>query len=140
MMIGIKVRLEAMILWLGLEGLGQEKKYVVLPSVTDPSQKTKFKKKKKKIGSRIHVVRPIFIRLGVFFFTFFEKKVENVPKFCTFGYFKKMIKKIYFTTDRPKYSEISLGGNTAIFFFRPYGMVLFYLLIILHVSCGGKSP
>ena len=77
MMIGIKVRLEAMILWLGLEGLGQEKKNVVLPSVTDPSQKIKLKKKK--IGSRIH---PIFIRLG-FFFTFFEKKVENVPKFCT---------------------------------------------------------
>ena len=51
-----------------------------------------------------------------------------------------MIKKNYFPMDQPKYSEISLEGNTAIFFFRPYGMVLFYLLIILHVSCGGKSP
>ena len=66
---------------------------------------------------------PNFCQVGCFF-TFFEekKKLENAHKFCTLGCFIKNLfkKKNHFLTNRPKYSEIPLEGNTTIFFFWPY--------------------
>ena len=61
-------------------------------------------------------MHPFFVRLDVFS-PFLRKKVENAPKFGTFGcFFKNIIKKNIFLTDRPKYSEIPLEGNNNLFF------------------------
>ena len=61
--------------------LGREKKNLVLPSATDPSQKIKFDK----VKSGMH---PIFVRLRVFS-PFLRKYMENAPKY-TFGCFLKI--------------------------------------------------
>ena len=61
-------------------------------------------------------MHPIFVRLGVFL-PFLRKKLENAPKFCALDALKKKNYKKKKNSDRPKYSEIPLEGNTAIFFF-----------------------
>ena len=78
--------------------------------MTDSSPKIKFQK----LGSGIHP--NFFIRLGVFS-PFLERK--KVGKFCTFGCFNNDNKRIFSDrpTDPPKHSEISLEGNTTMFFF-----------------------
>ena len=65
--------------------------------------------------------------------------MENAPKCYTFGCFKKI------PTDRPKYSEIPLEGNTTIFFFGlimhklkmqkiwNFGKKIFFLYLMIHL-------
>ena len=58
-------------------------------------------------------MHPTFVRLGVFS-CFFEKEKGGKmhPNFALFGCLKKIwLKKNYFPTDRPKYSEIPLEGR-----------------------------
>ena len=61
-----------------------------------------------------------FLKIGCFFFTLFEKnRLENAPKFGTFGCFFKNINKKNnnkISSDRLKYLEIPLEDNTSIFF------------------------
>ena len=62
-------------------------------------------------------MHPILVRLGVFHL-FWQKRWKMHPNFVSLDALKMIIeKKKYFPTDQPKFPEILLEGNTAIFFF-----------------------
>ena len=112
------------------------KKNVMLPSATDHSQYIQ-----NKLYKTYSQENTQFLSDWVFVCLFFEKKKrkkkrgEHASKFCTFGYFKNVIRKtnkqtkqnkktktkqtkknhIYFLTNLPKYSDIPLEGDTKMF-------------------------
>ena len=90
----------------------KKKKKIVLPTVTDPSQKIKLKK--------LSLESTQFVSGWVFFFFFFwGKQVENASKFCTNGcfllkFFFKMW--IIFQPANPNIQKFSIWAQHNFFF------------------------
>ena len=78
---------------------------------------------------------PNFVQIGIFLRNYL-KIVENSPKFGTFYVLKKIIQKIYFTTDRLNISEITLEGNSTIIFLFALYMGLRW--VVFNTSKSGK--